>query len=241
MTLLLLAGTGEAKAIAARLAQADVPAIASLAGATRSPAKLALPTRHGGFGGAEGFRAFLQDEKISRVLDATHPFAARITARTAAICRTAGVPYAYHLRPGWVPQQDDRWIEIDREEDAAQHIHPQATVFLATGRQTLEAFANLAPRDVICRQIDPPTGPFPFAGGRFLMGRPPFSKADEESLFKALGVDVLVVKNAGGVASRTKLDAACALGLLVLMIKRPPPPDATILNSTQEALAWAMQ
>lgn len=239
MTLLLLAGTGEAKAIAQELAAKGTPAIASLAGATRSPAPQPLPTRHGGFGGAEGFVSFLREKAITRVLDATHPFASRITARTANICARESIPYACLMRPEWQAGPDDRWIEIDREQDAAQHVHPTATVFLATGRQTLESFANLAPRRVICRQIDPPTGPFPFRGGEFLMGRPPFSVAEEIDLFERLSVDVLVVKNAGGDASRSKLEAARALGLLVLLIKRPPLPAAPILTTVKEAVTWA--
>lgn len=241
MTLLLLAGTGEARDMARQIDAAGVPATASLAGATRQPAKLALPTRHGGFGGEAGFRRYLQDQAISRVLDATHPFAQRMTARTVAVCADLGLPYACYLRPPWGPGPGDRWIEIETERDAARHIHPAAIVFLATGRQTLDHFANLAPRRVICRQIDPPTGPFPFQGGEFLTGRPPFSQAQEEALFARLGVDVLVVKNAGGDASRSKLDAARALGLLVLMIKRPPPPDAPIFATIEKAVTWATQ
>lgn len=241
MTLLLLAGTGEARDMARQIKTAGVPAIASLAGATRQPAKLALPTRRGGFGGEAAFRQYLQDENITRVLDATHPFAQRISARTAAVCADLGLPYGCFLRPQWQPGQEDHWIEIDTERDAAQHIHPSATVFLATGRQTLDHFANLAPRRVICRQIDPPNGPFPFQGGEFLMGRPPFSQAEEQALFERLGVDVLVVKNAGGDASRSKLDAARSLGLLVLMIKRPPPPNAPIFATIEKAVTWATE
>ncbi len=241
MTLLLLAGTGDAKRIAADLAKAGVKAIASLAGATRTPDTLALPTRIGGFDGAAGFERYLDAQGITRVLDATHPFAARISARTARICAARGTPYLQFMRPGWDPETDDRWTEIATEEDAARHIPEGATVFLATGRQTLERFSNLAGRRVICRQIDPPSGPFPFAGGKFLIGRPPFSVADEVALFTRLGVDVLVVKNAGGQASRSKLDAARALGLPVLMIKRPDPASEAMVTTIEEALAWAKE
>ena len=239
MTLLLLAGTGDARRIAQGLADFGVRALASLAGVTRDAAPLAVPVRTGGFGGDEGFRAFLQTEGVTAVLDATHPFAARITARSARICAEEGVPYLYHLRPGWVAGPQDDWTEIDREEDAARHIARDATVFLGTGRQTLERFANLEGRRVICRQIDPPTAPFPFEGGEYLIGRPPFSVARERDLFAQLGVDVLVVKNAGGAASRTKLTAAADLGLKVLMIRRPPPPDARIVDTVADALDWA--
>ena len=117
-------------------------------------------------------------------------------------------------------------------------IAPGSTVFLATGRQTLEAFAGLSRCRLICRQIDPPDGPFPFPNGEFLVGRPPFSEADEVALFERLGVDWLVVKNAGGTPSRTKLDAARVLGIKVAMIARPPRPDAAIVETEAEAMAW---
>lgn len=236
MTLLILGGTGEARQIADRLAGHD--AVISLAGATRAPQAQALPTRIGGFGGAEGFATYLQDARISAVLDATHPYADRITTRTARICGARGLPYLQFLRPQWDAEAGDNWTEIAREEDAAQHISLEATVFLGTGRQTLDRFANLAPRDVICRQIDPPTGAFPFSGGRFLVGRPPFSVSDEVALFSELHVDVLVVKNAGGASSRTKLTAARQLGIPVLMIARPPVGDWAIVGDVQAALDW---
>ena len=236
MTLLILGGTGDARRIAEALAGTD--AVISLAGATRAPDPLPLPTRLGGFGGEAGFRAYLAEAGITAVLDATHPYAARITARTAAICEGLGLPFLQFLRPGWVAQPGDNWTEIAREEDAAALIPAGATVFLGTGRQTLERFANLQGRRVICRQIDPPEGPFPFPGGEFLVGRPPFSVADEVALFSRLGVDVLIVKNAGGAASGTKLTAARQLGIPVLMIARPPVGDWATVSSVDAALDW---
>ncbi len=239
MTLLLLGGTAEGRALADALAAARLPAVVSLAGAVRQPAPLALPTRIGGFGGEEGFAAYLATNGITAVIDATHPFAERISRRSAAVCAARNLPYLRVERPGWEPGPGDRWTWIATEEEAAQHVPPGATVFLATGRQTLGRFANLVGRRVFCRQIDPPAEAFPFADGAFVVGRPPFSRADEVALFRRLGVDVLVVKNAGGAASRSKLDAARDLGLPVLMIRRPPPPDAPAVTGVAAAVDWA--
>jgi len=241
VTLLLLAGTGEANEIARGLAAAGVDAVASLAGATRTPRALAVKTRVGGFGGAEGFKAYLRDANIHAVLDATHPFASRITDRTAQMCASLGLPYVLFLRPAWTPEPGDNWTDITREDQAAEHITPGQTVFLGTGRQTLERFANLKDVRVICRQIDPPSGPFPFPGGQFLVGRPPFPVADEIALFQELKIDWLVVKNAGGARSKTKLEAARSLQIPVLMIQRPTMPDAPRLSTIADALAWAVR
>jgi len=238
MTLLLLAGTGEAQVIARDLAALGYPAIASLAGATRAPRPTGLPTRVGGFGGAEGFRAYLAQSGISAVLDATHPFAHRISARSARICHELGLPYCQVLRPAWQPEPGDQWTMLDREEQAADHIAPGQTVFLATGRQTLDRFANLSACRLICRQIDPPDGPFPFPNGDFLVGRPPFSVADEIETFSRLAIDWLVVKNAGGEVPRTKLHAARQLGIPVIMLNRPRQPDAFRVETARQALDW---
>lgn len=238
MTLLLLAGTTEAQQIARALAEKGVASIASLAGATRAPRATGLPTRVGGFGGDEGFRAYLKEEAITAILDATHPFANRISTRTARIAAEEGIPFCQVLRPKWSPEVGDRWVSLTSEEEAAQHITPGSTVFLATGRSTLDRFANLSGCRLICRQIDPPDRPFPFPNGEYLVGRPPFSVEEEVDLFKRLRVDWLVVKNAGGEAPRSKLVAARLLGIPVVMIERPKPPEATRVASVAQALDW---
>lgn len=241
MTLLLLAGTGEARRIAWGLMDSGVKVIASLAGATRQPDPLPVTTRVGGFGGEAGFRDYIAQNKISAVLDATHPFAEAITERTARVCADLGLPYSLVVRTEWSAQDGDQWIHVDSPQDVAAHVPSDAVVFLATGRQTLAQYANLEGRRVLARMIDPPRAPFPFEGGEFVIGRPPFSLKSEVALFEALGVTHLVVKNAGGVGGRAKLDAARALGLPVVMIKRPDLPDVgdeAMLTSPQEAVLW---
>lgn len=239
MTLLLLAGTGLAQEIARRLDGRNIDVIVSLAGGTRAPDVAGgLLCRVGGFGGDAGFRAFLASQAITAVLDATHPFAARISARSARICAEAGIAYCLAQRPPWQARPGDRWHLIDGEEEAAHHIAPGSTVFLATGRPTLDRFANLRSCHLICRQIEPPDREFPFENGRFLVGTPPFSVAQEQDLFAALGVDWLVVKNAGGRASATKLTAARELGIRVAMINRPALPDAPVVHDAEAALDW---
>lgn len=236
--ILLLAGTNEAKRIAWGLSDTGVSVMASLAGATRHPEALPVPTRIGGFGGEEAFRAYLRAEGVRAVLDATHPFAQAITDRTARVCGDLDVPYAQVLRPEWTPQQGDNWTRIASPAQAAELIPEDAVVFLATGRQTLAEYHGLEGRRVLARMIDPPTEPFPFDGGEFVIGRPPFKQSNEENLFVALGVTHLVVKNAGGVNGRAKLDAARVLGLPVLLLDRPTMPDCRRLSTVQEALDW---
>ncbi len=237
MSVLLLAGTTEGRHIAAAMAEKGIAGHASIAGVTEDPAPLALPTRIGGFGGAEGFEAFLLDQGIRAVVDATHPYAALITGRTAKLCAARGTPYLHVLRDPWTEQDGDDWLHVGNVDEAVEAIPQGACVFLATGRQTLAEFAGLEGRRVICRVIDPPREPFPFDGGEYLIGRPSRHAEDEAALFSALGVDVVVTKNSGG-PGRGKLDAARSLGMAVVMIARPPMPEAERVATPEEALDW---
>jgi len=238
MTLLVLGGTGAATRIAAELARSGRDAVYSIAGDARLGRTTDLPQRIGGFGGAQGFRAYVGDMGITAVLDATHPFAARISDRTARLCAGMGLPYCLLWRPEWRPGPGDRWIFIDREEEAARHVPRGATVFLTTGRAGLEKFANLTGCRVHSRRIGPVDSDFPLPCGGFVAGTPPFSVADERALFTRLEVDWLVVRNAGGEAPRSKLIAARDIGLPVLLLNRPAPPDARRVETVAAALDW---
>jgi len=153
MTVLILAGTGDARQLAQFCADHNIAACASLAGATRQPKQLAVPTYHGGFGGGDGFRAFLKRHEIRTVLDATHPFAHQITLRSYEIACEIGLPYARFERPAWQPGPGDHWISLRDETEAAAHIAPGAVVFLATGRQSLPKFANLGHAQLISGKL----------------------------------------------------------------------------------------
>ncbi|SDE06612.1 cobalt-precorrin-6A reductase [Limimaricola pyoseonensis] len=240
MTVLVLAGTREGREIAAGLAERAIPVLASIAGRTRRPLDPGVPLRTGGFGGADGFRDVLRDEGVTAVIDATHPFAEEITARTARICREEGLPHLLLRRPGWTPGPGDDWTFIAREADLARHAPPGATVFLATGPQRIDRFTGLEGRRVLCRRVDPAPEPFPFEGGDWVVGRPPFGLDDEKALFALLGVDLLVTKNSGGPEGRAKLDAARALRLPVVLLDRPPLPEGVEpVQTVAEALHWA--
>lgn len=236
--LLLLSGSGDARALAGRLdGLSGVRATLSFVTPPRLAHPPDMPVRLGGFGGADGFRRYIASAGISAVIDATHPFAAAMASRTAALCQEAGLPHLKLLRPAWQPGPGDCWQPVDDAAAAAAAIPAGAIVFVASGRQTLSALADVDAR-LICRRIDPPDEDFPFDNGYFLQGSPPFSVAAETALFRELSITYLLVKNAGGSASRAKLEAARELGLPVIMIRRPPPPDCRIVPTVDAALDW---
>ncbi len=237
--LLLLAGAGEAREIAVLLAdQRKIKATASLQYPERAMGPLEVPTRIGRFGGDKGFLRYLQDEKVGAVLDATHPFATGISARSARICASLGVPYAQVLRPEWQAGPNDNWIQVADEAGAAAVVPVGAKAFTTTGRATLGGFKHMLAAHLFVRQLsddgDRPT----MKNVTYVLGIPPFSVEEEMVLFQDLEIDWLITRNAGGDASRTKLDAAQALGLPVAMIQRPPQPDGLKLETVAAALNW---
>ncbi|HRO15790.1 MAG TPA: cobalt-precorrin-6A reductase [Paracoccus sp. (in: a-proteobacteria)] len=236
MRILLLGGTTEAGALARALAAAGADAVYSYAGRTRAPVGQPLPTRTGGFGGTEGLRGYLRTEAISHVIDATHPFAARISANAVAACACAGVPLLALERPGWTEAPGDNWTRVPDLADAARALpRDPANVFLAIGRQNLDAFAGL-PHRFLLRFVDAESVPLP--GAVRVVDRGPFTMAGDMALMQAHHIGLVVAKDAGGTGARAKLDAARALGLPVILIDRPAIPARPVAATVDEAMAW---
>lgn len=238
MKLLLLAGTTEARVLAGRLAETDWQVTASLSGATRAPKRYPVPTRTGGFGGEQGFAAYLAQERPDAILDATHPFAARITARTARMAEEAGIPCAHLIRPAWRPGEGDEWHIVNTASEAIQAIPKAATVFLSLGAQHIAEFSSLRAAKAYCRRLDPAPEPPPIANAEWIIGPPEPDAAAEQVLFRSLRVDWLVTRNSGGDAARGKLEAARMLNIRVVMLARPAEPSGVIVRNTDEAMDW---
>ncbi|MEM6635522.1 MAG: cobalt-precorrin-6A reductase [Pseudomonadota bacterium] len=235
--ILLLGGTREARRLGAFLAGVPgISAVMSLAGRTQDPADQGLPLRIGGFGGVGGLAEYLRENRIDLLLDATHPFAEQMSRHAAEASKLTGTRLIYLRRPPWTEQPGEEWIRVPNLEAAVRALPEGARAFAATGRGSLEAF--LARRDVymILRVIDPPGAPFP-GNGQFEVARPPFSVAAERRRLEVLGATHLVVKNAGGDPARTKLTAAAALGLPIVIVARNPlPAGVPVLTSVEETL-----
>ncbi len=236
--ILLLAGSAEAREIAARLGRdARWEPTISYADRPRVARHDAGRVRLGGFGGAEGFLSYLRRTGTKVVVDATHPFAARIAGRTARLCEEAGVDRLKVVRPGWTEDPGDDWTRVPDAAAAGATLAPGETVFVASGRDPVSALRGRGAH-LICRRIEPPSEGFPGPDGEWLRGTPPFSVGDEIELFRGRGVRRLVVKDAGGAASRTKLDAARELGIPVTMIDRPRMPPGGTVATVDAAMAW---
>ncbi|MER9326287.1 cobalt-precorrin-6A reductase [Mesorhizobium sp. M0488] len=234
--ILILGGTTEARQLASKLA-ARASVTLSLAGRTESPVAQGVPVRSGGFGGADGLAAYLRDGLIDLLIDATHPYAARISANAAHAARLAGVPIFALRRPGWVPVEGDRWTQVDTAGDAAQALGAAPRrVLLALGRQEVAAFEAAPQHHYLIRSVDPVEPKLAVPDATYLLARGPFREVEERALLEKHRIDAVVSKNSGGEATYGKIAAARALGIEVVMIRRPLLPDVPSAE-TVEALA----
>ena len=238
---LILGGTGDARRLAALAAEAGLDITSSLAGRTTDPRLPAGASRSGGFGGAAGLAAYLRSERIDLLVDATHPFADRISANAAEAASLTGVPRLLLDRPAWEPVPGDRWLHAqDVGEAAALLPGLAARVFLTIGRQDLGAFAHLDRLWFLYRMIEAPPDDAARPPGQLLLDRGPFTEQGERDLIRAHDLQVIVTRNSGGGETYPKIAAARALGLPVVMIDRPPLPPGETVRTPSEALTWLL-
>jgi precorrin-6A/cobalt-precorrin-6A reductase len=237
---LILGGTTEARSLTERLAKrADLEIVLSLAGRTMAPAPLPAPVRRGGFGGAAGLAHYLIEQRIDAMVDATHPFAKIMSANAAAAARTSGIVFVALRRPPWLPVSGDRWDEAADVGEAVRKLgDPSRRVFVALGRNGLAPFVNAPQHFYLIRSVDPVDPPLPLPHAAYVTERGPFSEADDHALLRDHAIDIVVAKNSGGAASYGKIAAARALGIPVIMLRRPPAPDAPAVETVDDAIAW---
>lgn len=217
-------------------------AIYSYAGATQTRRTPALPVRVGGFGGVQGLVDYLSAHHITHVIDATHPFAAQMSAHAIAACTQLDLPLLSMERPAWQAQPGDQWQHVPDMAAAAQVLSRSLKrVFLAIGRKQLAAFASLADQhQFVLRVIDQEGGalPLPASSYELIVARGPFRLADELALLGQYRIDCIVSKNAGGVDTYAKIEAARQLGIPVIMVDRPVLEPRTQCQSPQQAMEW---
>jgi precorrin-6A/cobalt-precorrin-6A reductase len=237
--ILILGGTTGARELAAQLAtRADLDVTLSLAGRTANPATQPVPVRIGGFGGAEGLAAYLKAERIDLLIAATHPYAAVIAANAAAAAGAAGVPHLALTRPPWIAVAGDRWREAADAQEAIRELgEAPRRVFLALGRNDIRPFEAAPQHYYLLRSVDPIEPPLSVPHATAITARGPFVEAHERALLLAHGIEIIVAKNGGGTATYGKIAAARALGIEVIILRRPTLPDVPSVATVAEVLA----
>ena len=238
--ILLLGGTSEATSLAQSLAgENGVSATLSLAGRTANPAASLLPVRVGGFGGVDGLTEYLTRETIDLIVDATHPFAARISNNAIAASAAADIPLLAIERPQWTSAVGDEWSEFD-SIDAAIAALPAAPqdVFSGLGRQAIPALGAAPQHRYVIRVVDASEPPPSLPQATIVAARGPFRTEDDLELFRKHHISRVLAKNAGGSAAYSKIEAARLLGIKVHMVRRPAIAPRSTVASVEDALAW---
>jgi precorrin-6A/cobalt-precorrin-6A reductase len=240
--LLILGGTAEAAALAraalARFGDA-LQVTTSLAGRTERPTPVPGQIRIGGFGGPPGLAAYINEHRVDRLIDATHPFATRISAAARLACEQTGVPRLLLLRPPWPRHPLDRWIEVDDMEAAAAIVgRVGQRAWLTVGARDIACFTAAGGVRFLVRLVDPPRGRLPLQFYEVVVGRGPFTLTEERHHLERHAIDVLVCKASGGAATEAKIIAARELGLPVIMVRRPAPEPGQSVDTVGAALDW---
>jgi precorrin-6A/cobalt-precorrin-6A reductase len=173
------------------------------------------------------------------LIDATHPYASVISANAVAAARQSGVPLVALRRPPWIAVSGDRWIAVSDVREAVTAIgQTPRRVFVALGRNELAPFCDAPQHFYLIRSVDPVDPPLPLPHVGYVTGRGPFSEADDRALMIEHRIDVMIAKNSGGTATYGKIAAARALGIDVIMLRRPPVPDGAAVETIEETMAW---
>lgn len=222
--ILILGGTTEAREIANRLFEVGRDITTSLAGVTRAPILPKGRVRVGGFGGVNGLVDYLRDQRIDLVIDATHPFAATMSANAEAATQRVECELLRFERPAWQRRAGDQWVDVMSIPEAAFLLPPGAVALVTTGRKELAAFFVRKDISGLIRTVEPVSEAVP-EQWRVILDRPPQSCEDEVALLRDNFITHLVSKNAGGERTLAKLDAARICGIPVIMVQRPRKPS----------------
>jgi precorrin-6A/cobalt-precorrin-6A reductase len=237
---LILGGTAEARMLAEQLVgRPELYVILSLAGRTASPARQPVPVRVGGFGGAAGLANYLLSERIDALIDATHPYARVISANAVVAAHKNNAQFMALRRPPWAAVAGDRWTEVNDVREAVHALGKTGRrVFVTLGRNELAPFVDAPQHFYLIRSVDPVDPPLALPHASYVTGRGPFAEADDRALMTAHGIEVVVAKNSGGGATYGKIVAARALGIEVIVLRRPPAPEAPAVETIEEVVAW---
>lgn len=240
--LLILGGTGDAARLAKKIVAQfgdRLEVTVSYSGVTGHQPELPCAVRVGGFGGAPGLIRYLESEEVSYLIDATHPFAEKISQHVYVAAQALGLPVLVFKRPPWVAQPKDRWLEVDDMDRAADILDDlKAPAFLTIGVKELHKFADLPDVPLLVRLVNESAEPLALANYQCVIGRPPFSVEQERKLIQDYKIKVLVTKNSGGDQTAAKLVAAREEGISVIMINRPPAEPLEETYSFEDSLIW---
>ncbi len=251
--ILVLAGTGEGKELAAGLAAAGFEVLASAATAFGGELLRAVPgiaVREGPLDAA-ALEELVLEKRVLGILDATHPFAVEISRMAGDVAARCGIPYLRWER-GFAPLPSDPLVHcVSGWEEAVECLAGLGVedVFLAVGMKPLEVFLRHpklgrcrftvrvlpVPESVeACRRLG-------LGIDRIIAMRGPGTRKLNEALLEESGAQALVIKDSGTEGGTlVKIEAALALRIHVVVVQRPLPGlSGEAATSLEDVIRWA--
>lgn len=177
---------------------------------------------------------------MAAVVVAAHPFSGAFAVAAAEVAAGLGLPVVRLLREPWRPGPLDLWTAVADPKAAAAELMRAGWMrpFVSLGRDELAPFLALRGRELFLRLPGPGALPA-IRRGKILTDAGPFSVATEAGLFARHAIDVVVARNTGGKAGWPKLQAARAMRLPVILLRRPPAPPCPLAVTAEAAADWA--
>jgi len=229
--ILVLAGTSEGRLTAVSLEKEGLEVIASTA------------TSYGGELLARDFcgeitarplsfadmAQLITAKKISKVIDATHPFAVEVSNNIREACRLKGVTYERLEREEEAIDEGDGLVKARDVEEAVQLASEvEGKIFLAAGSSKLEYYtAGLGPERLVVRILPVKESlekclNLGISPQNIIAMQGPFDEEINRCLFKRYGASLVITKESGPAGgTKEKIDAARGLGIPVILIARP--------------------
>jgi len=219
MSLLLLGGTADARRLATKLHQQHIDVIYSVAGLVRQPA-VECRIVSGGFSQFGGLSRYIKEQRITAILDATHPYAATMSQTAREEAASHNIPCWQLSRLPWQAEKGDDWVEFNDWLTMLPELIKKQTIFISAGQVKACYLDQLLNHRVILRTAVQPTVELP-NNVEWIKAIGPFKFNEEYRLLKQYKVDVMVSKNSGGEAVIAKIHAARELHVPVFMLARP--------------------
>lgn len=243
MSILLFGGTAEGHSLARRLAQAGLAVTCSVATAYGEAVLEPTPglTVHVGRMDADQMAAEMA-KGYTCVVDATHPYADRVSENIRRAAETAGLPYYRLLRPR---EAAEGVLWADSPADAARMLADlPGNVLLTTGSKDLKTFTQVPDyRDRLYVRVLPSLESLSAAldlgypAAHILCMQGPFPEKLNAALLEAVDAKILVTKDTGKAGGfPEKAAAAQSVGAKLLVIRRPTQETGYSLDALYDFL-----
>ncbi len=247
--ILVLGGTKDGRDLAALLTKKGYQVMVSVfSDYGRDLIQLNKDLVHTGALDTDGFIAFIHQNDIHLIVDASHPYAINVSSNAMKACQTTKIPYIRYERPTAIlPTYDKLYVVHDYNEAAIVAATLGKVIFLTTGSRHLKLFKNsayLQDLRLIARVLPEPSVlveclDLGFKPQDIVAMQGPFSHNLNVALFQEYRAEVIVTKNSGQIGgSDTKITAAMSLNLPLVIIDRPMIQYHNVVSDVDDVIKF---